>query len=121
MRVLHAQHLTHAAVAERLNAEGWHPAKCRDTFNAPMIKTLLAAQGLISRRHYHSDAIKERAANEWTVAELAHQLAIPQTTVSNWLRKGWLQGRQVMQKARRVWLIQADETELVRLRGLRSR
>jgi DNA invertase Pin-like site-specific DNA recombinase len=118
---LHAQGETLTVIAEQLNAEAWRPAKRRETFNASMVQTLLLAQGLSSRRRCYSDHIEDRGANEWTMAELAHCLAIPQPTLFSWLQRGWLQGRQVAQAARRVWLIQADEAELARLRELRSR
>jgi hypothetical protein len=118
---LHAQGQKLTAIAEKLTAEGWRPAKRRKTFNASMVQTLLLAQGLSSRRRCYSDHIEGRCANEWTVAELAYRLAIPQPTLFRWLQRGWLRGRQVVQAARRVWLIQADEAELARLRELRSR
>ena len=36
-----------AAIAEMLDGEGWHPAKRRDTFNAPMVHHLLIKAGVI--------------------------------------------------------------------------
>jgi hypothetical protein len=51
---LQGQGLSCIAIAERLNAEGWHPPKRRDTFNAPMVAHLLARQGL------HTGSPKQR-------------------------------------------------------------
>jgi DNA invertase Pin-like site-specific DNA recombinase len=118
---LHAEHETLPAIANRLNAEGWRPAKRRQTFNANMVQTLVAAQGLRSARTCTRDKIEDRSPNEWTIAELAHLLSIPQPTLFSWLRQGKLQGRQNSQTARRLWLIQADEAEIARLRALRAR
>jgi AraC-like DNA-binding protein len=118
---LHAQGEKLTAIAERLNAEGWHPAKRRNTFTAAMVHTLLAAQGLHSLRRSYRDAIEERAADEWTMSELAHRLAVPEPTLYSWLRRGELRSRQVVAAAHPLWLIQADEAELARLRALRER
>ena len=118
---LHAEQETLAAIARRLNAEGWHPAKRRATFNASMVQSLLVAQGLRSPRRCDCDMIEDRAADEWTVAELALHLAIPQTTIYSWLNRGWLHGRRELNTAHRMWLIKADESELERLRALRLR
>jgi hypothetical protein len=86
-----------------------------------MVQTLLVAQGLRSARRCDRDKIEDRKANEWTIAELAQLLPLPQSTLFSWLRRGWLQGRRVAQTAHGMWLIQADDAELARLRALRSR
>jgi len=64
----------------------------------------------------YSDRFEERAADEWTLAELTHRLSVPPSTLYKWLRRGELRGRQVVQASHRLWLIQADKAELVRLR-----
>jgi DNA invertase Pin-like site-specific DNA recombinase len=117
---LHAQGERLTAIAERLNAEGWHPAKRRETFNASMVHVLLALQGLCSRGRRYSDAVEQRATDEWTLSQLAHRLTIPEPTLYSWLRRGELRGRRVAAAAHPVWLIQADEAELARLRALRT-
>ena len=118
---LHAEGETLAAIANRLNAEGWCPAKRRKTFNANMVQTLLAAQGLRNARRCSRDNLEDRKPNEWTLAELTYLLSIPQPTLFSWLQQGKLQARQSDRTARRIWLIQADEAEMARLRALRSR
>ena len=120
-RALHAQDQTLAAIARQLNAEGWRPAKRRESFNASMVQTLLLAQGLRSGHHGDSDRLEQRAADEWTLAELIQRLDVPGPTLYRWLQRGRLRGRQVMQASHRLWLIQADEAELARLRALRRR
>jgi hypothetical protein len=73
---LHAQGENAAAIARRLNAEDWRPAKRCDTFNAPMVLTLLLRQGLRSRRSAYAGAI-EGAHDELTLAELGQRLDDP--------------------------------------------
>jgi DNA invertase Pin-like site-specific DNA recombinase len=121
-RVLSLQQagLTCAAIAEQLNAEHWRPAKRRATFNEAMVASLLRRQGVAAgspkRRQAPWD---DRKADEWTLNELAWQLAMPPVTVFSWLRKGWLQARQVVRGGHRPWLVWADAAELERLRARR--
>ena len=116
---LHAQGENAAAIARRLNAEDWRPAKRCDTFNAPMVLTLLLRQGLRSRQSAYAGTI-ERTQQELTLTELARRLNVPQPTLYSWLRRGLLQGRQVIHADHPLWLIQADEAELARLGALRT-
>jgi hypothetical protein len=116
---LHAQGENAAAIARRLNAEDWRPAKRCDAFNAPMVLTLLLRQGLRSRRSAYAGTI-EGAHDELTLAELGQRLEIPQPTLYKWLRRGLLQGRQVIHAEHPLWLIQANEGELARLSALRA-
>lgn len=119
--VLHKQGQKTGEIAQVLNEEGWRPAKRRATFNASMISALLSRQGLQSgtARQQHSHKI-QRKPNEWTLKELARELEMPEITLYHWLRKGKLIARQEAQTSRSIWLIQADRTELERLRALRS-
>ena len=56
-------------MAATLNAEGWRPAKRRQTFTADMVGALLLRQGLGSGRPPRVTKV-ERQANEWTLTEL---------------------------------------------------
>jgi len=116
---LHAQGENAAAIARRLNAEDWRPAKRCDTFNAPMVLTLLLRQGLRSRQSAYAGMIEE-GQEELTLNELARRLNVPQPTLYSWLRRGLLHGRQVIHADHPLWLIQADEAELARLSALRT-
>lgn len=112
---LHQQGLDRAAMAQQLNAEGWRPAKRRQTFTADMVGSLLARQGLRSSPS-RSRAVA-RKTDEWTLPELAYTLAMPDPTLYSWLRKGHLKIRR--DKGSGQWLIWADASELKRLRLLR--
>lgn len=108
-----------ATIAATLTAEGWRPAKRRETFNADMVRSLLARQGLRTPRPAPATTVP-REANEWTLQELVHQLAIPYSTLYVWLHKGVLTARQETSLSHPIWLIQADATELNRLRSLHT-
>jgi DNA invertase Pin-like site-specific DNA recombinase len=108
-------------IAQRLNDEGWRPAKRRDTYNAPMVRSLLTRMGLRTGTPKQQwDGGVAREPDEWTLAELTCKLDIPQPTLYSWLRKGRLNARQAPIAVGKLWLIQADVRELSRLRALRN-
>jgi DNA invertase Pin-like site-specific DNA recombinase len=113
---LHQQGLSRGAIAEGLNAEGWRPAKRRQTFTADMVRSLLVRQGLSSSKAQPRSVARE--ADEWTLPELASTLAMPHPSLYAWLRKGQLQARY--DQGAGQWLIRADTSELQRLRALRQ-
>lgn len=117
---LHEQRLGAAEIARRLNAEGWRPAKRRDTFNASMVTNLLVRQGLRSgspqQRH---SADVPRDADEWLLADLALKLDMPPVTLFSWIRRDWVQARKVTHGGHALWLIRADSAEVERLRARR--
>jgi DNA invertase Pin-like site-specific DNA recombinase len=117
VRALHAQGRGPAAIARQLNAEGWHPAKRCETFNAAMVGDLQIRLGL---RTPLPAAVPDRGPDEWTFAELAHHLDMPQPTLYAWLRRGRLHGRQVTHAAHSLWLIQADAPDLEQFQAWRA-
>lgn len=109
---------TAGQIAERLNQEGWHPPKRRETFNAPMVQTLLERSGLQGKRPgAASGGLLKR--HEWWLGDLARKLDIPQATLHNWRHRGWVHSRQLKGPQGR-WILWADPDELRRLRSLRS-
>jgi len=80
---LHQQGLDRPTIAATLNAEGWRPAKRRQTFTADMVGALLLRQGLGSGRPQRVTKV-ERQANEWTLTELTQTLEIPPPTLYKW-------------------------------------
>jgi hypothetical protein len=113
---LHQQGLRRGAIAEVLNAEGWRPAKRRQTFTAEMVRSLLVRQGLCSSKARSRSVTRE--ADEWTLPELAYTLEMPHPTLYAWLRTGHLQARHDQGSGQ--WVIRADASELQRLRALRQ-
>ena len=116
---LHAEGQLSAAIAEALNAEGWRPAKRRDTFTAQMVCGLLARQGMASTRASASTTAS-RLADEWTIRELARELATSPETVYKWIKDARLNARLEKEASRPIWLIQADPSEIARLRSLQE-
>ncbi len=113
---LHHEGLSRGAIAERLNAEGWRPAKRRETFTADMVRSLLVRQGLSTSKARPRSVARE--ADEWTLPDLAYTLAMPLPTLYSWLRKGHLKARR--EAVSMQWLMWADTDERERLRALRQ-
>jgi hypothetical protein len=105
-------------IIERLHQEGFRPPKRRQTFNRPIVRTLMRDLGLGIRQ-----LTKDReplTEHEWWLPELATTLAIPVPTLYNWVQRGWVKARQLPEPPKH-WIIWADEAELDRLRTHRQR
>jgi DNA invertase Pin-like site-specific DNA recombinase len=116
---LNAEGKAPTIIAEILNAEGWRPPKRRDTFNGPMVRELLA-KSTQSKGYRRPRVIIDRSPNEWTINELAQKLEMSHITLFAWLKKGKLIARRIMVENKTIWLIQAAEAEIARLRSLRG-
>jgi DNA invertase Pin-like site-specific DNA recombinase len=99
-------------IAEKLNTDGWVTPTQRNKFNARLIQAIMLRHGYVPRG---PKAPPTENANDWRLAELADKLAMPLPTLYGWMRRGWLEARQV----RGQWIIAADPNELRRLRRLR--
>lgn len=108
---------TAGQIAETLNEENWHPPR-RKTFNVKMVQALLERLGLQGKRPGdRRDDLLQR--HEWWIGDLARKLDVPQPTLHNWRKRGWVHGRQ-LQGPQGRWILWADASELKRLRSLRS-
>ena len=115
--------LTSLQIAERLNAEGWRPPKRRTTFNAEMVRTIMSRNGMTLQRTATRRAADRPTIHkdEWYLPNLATELAMPVITLYSWLRRGWVNGRQLTTGRKpHAWVIRADVQELARLRALRA-
>ena len=101
---LRCQGLTADRMAERLNAEGWRPAK-RASFNAPMVRRLLWRHGVQSMRPTWSQSVPREGDEEVTLQELASRLGCHRQTVYGRLRRGRLKGRLAQVGGQRIWLV----------------
>ena len=118
---LHAVGTRPPAIAAALNAEGWKPAKRRETFTAAMIRDLLHQQGVpVAARSSWAARLAHREPAELTIGELAVQLAMPANTVHRWVQRGIVAARKVKVMSHSLWLIHADDAELARLRDRRN-
>ena len=109
-----------AKIAEILNAEGWRPAKRRDTFNAQMVHHLLLKSGAEPLKYRRRPPQIERLENEWTIRELAQEIGMPQPTLYTWVQKGRLSCRNVGGGSKRAVLVRADPETIAALKAIRA-
>jgi DNA invertase Pin-like site-specific DNA recombinase len=110
----------YASIAAILNQEAWRPPKRRDTFNAPMVRRLLVAAGIINQSSRRPRILSARQPDEWTVRELAEELGVPQPTLYGWVQKGRLLSRSVKAGAGSAKLITADAATIANLKTIRG-
>lgn len=120
VRALTARGLSAGAIAESLNEQGYRPPKRREEFGRQGIGDLMRRLGLLAgedrRPEGRDGALGE---DEWWLAELAGELAMPKVTLYGWIRRGWVGARQERGRHQR-WVVWANEEEVERLRRLRS-
>ena len=104
-------------ITQHLNQEGFYPPKRRETFNSEGTRGLMRRLGLRAPRQLSSQM--PLAEHEWLLKELADALAMPSVTLYDWVRRGWVRARRE-DTYPRLWIIWADEAELVRLRQHRQ-
>ena len=73
---LREQGLSARKIAERLNAEGWHPAKRRTTFTGAMVQELWNREGGSTRAKQRPETCP-RVKDQWLLSELAAELDMP--------------------------------------------
>jgi DNA invertase Pin-like site-specific DNA recombinase len=113
LRALCAERLGSAAIAERLNAEGFRPPKRTDRFTPEIVRRLTCRLGLPRRQRHGSPAGLGR--DEYRPMGLAKRLGVPRDTVRWWLRSGCLTARKDAEGHHVIW---ADASELRRLQEL---
>jgi hypothetical protein len=120
VRRLAAQGMTAAAIAQRLNEEGYRPPKRQEGFDRQSAQDLIHRLGL-GRRRPRPEGREELGRHEWWLQELACELGMPEATLYGWLRRGRLKARQQEEKVPYRWVVWADDEELERLKRLRAR
>ncbi len=113
LRALCDEGRTAGAVAEQLNAEGFHPPKRTARFTRGMVLRLIGQLGLGCRPPHGSTA--GLGPNEYRPAGLAGRLAVNRDTVRRWVRVRWVHVRRDADGHHIIW---ADAAELRRLREL---
>jgi DNA invertase Pin-like site-specific DNA recombinase len=116
---LHQAGRTAAEIAACLNAEGFRPAKRRETFNSVMVRQMLSRRFRSGPRPRALTNSSPLGDHEWWLTDLARELDMPVPTVHSWLRRGWISARKLPGAGGR-WILWADGQELARLRRLRA-
>ena len=91
--------------------------KGRATFNRTTVRQLLYRFGRIGRCLRLTGAEPSLLPDEWWISQLAMKLAMPTSTLTDWIHRGWLQAQKEPGHAGR-WICWADAEELERLRRL---
>jgi hypothetical protein len=106
------------AIAETLNAEGFHTPAAGKRFTRHTVRKLLDSWGLTQpKRPQVSVEQSLLGTNEWWLLDLSSKLSIDRSTLARYCRRGWVHARQLPGQ-RRWWIIWADEDEYSRLRKL---
>ena len=115
-RVTALRHAGHAsqAIAEQLNAEGFHPPHRDERFNSAMVRSLLIKFGLTKPRKDSEQQLLSEG--DWWLTDLGRELNIPPGTLRSWIRRGWVHSR----KAANRWVLWADPSEQARLSQLHA-
>jgi DNA invertase Pin-like site-specific DNA recombinase len=113
LRALCDERLSSAAIAERLNVEGFRPPKRTIRFTGSMVLRLTSQLGL-GRRERHGSPVG-LGRDEYRPMGLARRLGMSRDTVRRWLRAGWLSVRRDAEGHHVIW---ADAADLRRLREL---
>lgn len=83
---LHQAGRTSGEIADRLNAEGFRPAKRRETFNGSMVRQMLSRRLRSSRRPRDLTEASPLKDDEWWLTDLALELGMPTPTVHYFLK-----------------------------------
>jgi hypothetical protein len=110
---------THGAIADLLTAEGWQSPK-GGNFTYKIVRELIEKHDLPCRSRAKLADQVERQSGEATVLEAVALFGIPRQTLLGWLRRGTLHGRLASVAGRQLWLIQADDAELERVKQSRK-
>ncbi len=114
VRQLAAEGLPAAAIAERLNADGYRPPKRRERFGAQGVQELLQRLGVRTKQN-QVRRLSGLGPQEWGLRELAQELGMPHVTLYNWIGRGWVTARREPTTGR--WIVWADEAEIARLQA----
>jgi recombinase-like zinc beta ribbon protein/recombinase len=117
---LHRAGHGNAAIAQVLNHEGWRPAKRRETFNGPMVYHLLRRAGVTTAKSKRQTMTIKRQSDEWTIAELARHIPMPEPTLYTWVQQRRLPSRVVLYGDRQFTLVHADDAAIAAIRTVRA-
>src|SRR5262249_31128795 len=109
---------TLAAVAVRLNAEGFRPPKRSPTFNSGIVTRLLATGGRSGPRPHALTGGQLLGRHEWLLSDLARHRGMPPATRHRWIPVRWGHARQPPTPGGQsaLWAGAAEVERMTRLR-----
>jgi hypothetical protein len=116
VRALAVERLSAAAIADRLNSEGYRPPKRCEQFGSSGVRDLLRRLGLCEPQG-KARSRPRLGTDEWWLQDLACHLGMPAVTLYQWIQRGRVQAHQEAIPPRR-WIVWADAVEVARLRQL---
>lgn len=112
------------AIARRLHAEGFRPARGRgNRISASAVKEILRELGCLpppARTRSTPPPGEEPGTDEWWLDDLAAELDMPAVTLYSWIYRGWVNARKESRRPYR-WILHAGPAELAELRERRTR
>jgi len=119
--VLNAEGKTPMIIAQILNEEGWLPPKMKKPFTDSTVSHSLLAK-IPRTNKKRALPILNKKCNEWTLEELAQKLETSLMTLQAWRKRGELTARLYQATPqRKIWLIDADQAEIIRLQSLKAK
>lgn len=100
-----------------LDEEDYRSPKLVEGFGQQGVQKLMRRLGLCQREGRRRPPQGLLGEHEWWLGELAERVRMPKQTLYTWVRRGWVNSRQLQGHARR-WVVWADEAELERLQRL---
>lgn len=113
LRALCGKGLRAAAIADRLNAEGFRPPRRGNRFKRAIVLWLMAKVGLPRRERYGTTT--GLGPDEYRPSSLARRLRVSRDVVRRWVRSEYVTTRPDADGHHVIW---ADAAELRRLRAL---
>jgi|GEM_PF-3885009 len=107
------------AIADQLKADGSPPLRRGQGWSAPSVPTLRRQLGL-NQTHRHGSSRQALGPDEWWAREVAEPLAMPPSSLVNWIERGLVRARKASGGLHR-WIVWADAAELERLHAYRHR
>jgi DNA invertase Pin-like site-specific DNA recombinase len=110
-------------VAERLNQEGFRPPRRAKRYNGSMVRQIACRnipQASMAKTALAQDTVPDLAEHEWLLSDLAREVSICETTLYNWLRRGWMTARKLRGRRGFLCVVWADADERDRLRKLHA-
>ena len=86
-------------IAVQLNQEDFHPPKSDSSFKPSGVLDLMHRLGIYQRRPKEVNT-ETLAEYEWWIPDLARTLEVPNSTLYNWVKRGWLGYRKQLLPSR---------------------